>query len=56
MRTETNRSEFEQWAKDKVTSLKRDDIDGEYFWEETELAWEAWKAARGLQTTQSNED
>jgi hypothetical protein len=46
MRTETNRSEFEEWAKDKVTSLKRDDIDGEYFWAETELAWEAWQAAK----------
>jgi hypothetical protein len=56
MRTKTNRGEFEEWAKDKVTSLKRDDIDGEYFWAETELAWEAWKAARGLQTTQNNED
>ena len=42
---ETSRSEFEKWAKDKVTSLKRDDIDGEYFWEETELAWQAWQAA-----------
>ena len=48
MRTETSRSEFEEWARDKVTSLKRDDVDGEYFWEDTEIAWEAWQTAKQL--------
>lgn len=48
MRTETNRSEFEEWAKDKVFSLEIDEMDGEYFWEDTESAWQAWQAAKQL--------
>jgi hypothetical protein len=40
------RKEFEEWALDKVTSLIIDEIDSEYFWVETHLAWEAWQAAQ----------
>jgi len=49
MNTEQQRKEFEEWALDKVTSLTIDEIDGEYFWVETQLAWEAWQAARKRQ-------
>jgi hypothetical protein len=45
MNTEQQRKEFEEWALDKVTSLTIDEMDGEYFWVETQLAWEAWQAA-----------
>jgi len=49
MNIEQQRKEFEEWALDKVTSLIIDEIDGEYFWVETQLAWEAWQAARERQ-------
>jgi hypothetical protein len=49
MNTEQQRKEFEEWALDKVTSLTIDEMDGEYFWVETQLAWEAWQAARERQ-------
>lgn len=47
MRTET-RHQFEEWAKDKVVSLEIDEESGEYFWEDVQLAWEAWQAAKQL--------
>ena len=46
MNKEQQRKEFEEWALDKVTSLKIDEIDSEYFWVETHLAWESWQAAQ----------
>jgi hypothetical protein len=46
MNKEQQRKEFEEWALDKVTSLRIDEIDAEYFWVETHLAWEAWQAAQ----------
>jgi len=49
MNTEQQRKEFEEWALDKVTSLEIDTENGEYFWVETHLAWEAWQAARERQ-------
>jgi hypothetical protein len=55
MNTEQQRKEFEEWALDKVTSLTIDEIDGEYFWVETQLAWEAWQAAREQITEQCDE-
>jgi hypothetical protein len=50
MNKEQQRKEFEEWSLDKVTSLIIDEIDGEYFWVETHLAWEAWQAARAKQS------
>lgn len=46
MSIETTRSKFEKWARDKVVSLEIDEEGGEYFWLETQLAWESWQAAR----------
>jgi hypothetical protein len=46
MNKEQQRKEFEEWALDKVTSLIIDEVDDEYFWVETHLAWEAWQAAQ----------
>ena len=42
---ETYRSEFEKWGKDKFNSFKIDPEDGEYFWIDAQVAWEAWQAA-----------
>jgi hypothetical protein len=49
MNQETNRREFEEWAKNKLHSLEIDAECGEYFWVESQLAWEAWQAARERQ-------
>jgi hypothetical protein len=43
---ETSRQDFEEWAKDKFTSLKIDPEDDEYIWIDTQLAWVAWQASR----------
>jgi len=50
MTTETNRREFEEW----ITSLIRimdtmRDREGNYYDDFTEIAWEAWQAAREWQ-------
>jgi hypothetical protein len=55
MNKEQQRKEFEEWALDKVTSLKIDEIDNEYFWVETHLAWEAWQAAQKGLTAQRDQ-
>jgi hypothetical protein len=55
MNKEQQREEFEEWALDKVTSLIIDEIDSEYFWVETRLAWEAWQAAQKGLTEQRDE-
>jgi len=49
MKEEQNRREFEEWAKNKLHSLEIDAECGEYFWVESQLAWEAWQAARERQ-------
>jgi len=42
---ENSRRLFEEWGKDKFNSFKIDPEDGEYFWIDAQVAWEAWQAA-----------
>ena len=46
MSNETNRSEFEEWAESKNFSLPKGN---RYISPATEIAWEAWQAARERQ-------